>query len=653
MRFSPEFLDDLHDRVSLSQVVGRKVVWDSKKSNPGKGDMWAPCPFHQEKTASFHVDDRKGFYYCFGCQAKGNAISFVKDTENVGFMEAVEILAREAGMPVPKSSPQEQARADTRKTLVDVMEWAVSFYRLQLHTARAAEARAYLERRGLLKTTLERFEIGFATDSRTALFEHLTGKNIPDDQIINAGLCVKPDDGGKPYDRFRGRIMFPIRDARGRCIAFGGRAMDPNARAKYLNSPETPLFDKGRSLYHHGPAREAAGKADALIVAEGYMDVIALAEAGFNHAVAPLGTAITENQLAMLWRIHNEPVIALDGDTAGLRAAMRLIDLALPLLEAGKSLRFCILPQGLDPDDLIRAQGADAMQKLLDTARPLVDLLWQREIEGKVFDSPERRTTLDASLRNALKKIKDPSLRKHYGAAINERRQALFNPVQPQGKPWQNNRPAWGKRAPSGPTPGAKSSMLAQHNSGLETDARVRECAILLGCINHPELAEKFEMQLERLHFISPDLKQIRDALLSQLPETLDMSQTEQREHLLQSIESALGFQPLPKLLSIGQVRANPHLRQNANRELVTQAIQEELAKQIAAQGIIAEIKDAEEEITGVADEGLTWRLQQAREAQIKAVQDTSNGDSQDADDERGLSRGLQDLIDSEIWKKK
>lgn len=260
-------------------------------------------PVPSGKTASFHVDDRKGFYYCFGCHAKGGAIDFVKDTENVGFMEAVEILAREVGMPVPKATPQEQQRADTRKTLADVMEQAVKFYRMQLHSAKATEARAYLEQRGLPETTIERFEIGFASDSRTALFEALTGKNIPAEQIIEAGLCIKPDDGGKPYDRFRGRIMFPIRDARGRCIAFGGRAMDPNARAKYLNSPETPLFDKGRSLYNHGPAREASGKANTLIVAEGYMDVIALAQAGFNHAVAPLGTAITESQLAMIWRI--------------------------------------------------------------------------------------------------------------------------------------------------------------------------------------------------------------------------------------------------------------------------------------------------------------------------------------------------------------
>ncbi len=654
------FLDDLRERTSLTQVVGRKVMWDNKKSNPGKGDMWAPCPFHQEKTASFHVDDRKGFYYCFGCHAKGDAIGFVKETENVGFMEAIEILAREAGMPVPKASPQEQERADTRKTLADVMEQAVKFYRLQLHSAKAAEARAYLEKRGLPESTLERFEIGFASDARTALFEALTGKNIPAEQIIEAGLCIKPDDGGKPYDRFRGRIMFPIRDARGRCIAFGGRAMDPNARAKYLNSNETPLFDKGRSLYNHGPAREASGKANALIVAEGYMDVIALAQAGFNHSVAPLGTAITENQLAMIWRICPEPVIALDGDNAGIQAARRLIDLALPLLEAGKSLRFCILPEGLDPDDLIRAQGAEAMQKLLDNAQPMVDLLWQRETEGKIFDSPERRTTLDASLRKSIQQIKDPTLRGHYGAAINERRQTLFAPARTKSdnKPWQGNTQRqsgkpWGNRAPSGPTPSAKSSMLAQSNAGPETDARVRECAILLGCINHPQLAEKFETKLERARFLSPDLQQIRDALLSSLPQTPHQPDTEQRPQTIDRMQAILGFEPLAKLLSIGQVRANPHLRIGADIELATQAIHEELAKHAAILGIVDEIKDAEEEITGVADEGLTWRLQQAREAQNKISHESLGGDSAGISDESGLSKSLQKLIDQKIWEKK
>ncbi|MGE4612608.1 MAG: DNA primase [Paracoccaceae bacterium] len=650
------FLDDLRERTSLTQVVGRKVMWDNKKSNPGKGDMWAPCPFHQEKTASFHVDDRKGFYYCFGCHAKGDAIGFVKETENVGFMEAIEILAREAGMPVPKSSPQEQERADTRKTLADVMEQAVKFYRLQLHSAKAAEARAYLEKRGFPESTLERFEIGFASDSRTALFEALTGKNIPAEQIIEAGLCIRPDDGGKPYDRFRGRIMFPIRDARGRCIAFGGRALDPNARAKYLNSNETPLFDKGRSLYNHGPAREASGKTNALIVAEGYMDVIALAQAGFNHSVAPLGTAITENQLAMIWRICPEPVIALDGDKAGVQAARRLIDLALPLLEAGKSLRFCILPEGLDPDDLIRAQGAEAMQKLLDAAQPMVNLLWQRETEGKIFDSPERRSTLDASLRSAIKLIKDPNLRSHYGAAINERRQALFAPARKDNKPWQGSprqggKP-WGNRAPSGPTPSAKSSMLAQSNAGPATDARVRECAILLGCINHPQLAEKFETQLERVRFLSPDLQQIRDALLSSLSDALNMRDTEQHIHLTQAMQATLGFAPIPKLSSIGQVRANPYLHIGADITLVAQAIKEELAKQVAVLGIVDEIEDAEKEITGIADEGLTWRISEARKEQDKISRESLSDDSDKNSDDNSLSSARR-LLNQEGWKKK
>ncbi|MGR3291137.1 MAG: DNA primase, partial [Paracoccaceae bacterium] len=344
MSLPPGFLEELRTRTSLAQVVGRKVSWDQRKSNQGKGDMWAPCPFHQEKTASFHVDDRQGFYYCFGCHAKGDAISFVRETENVGFMNAIEILAREAGMEVPAQDPQARQKADRLTLLGAVMEDAVQYYRLQLKTAAGVGAREYLAIRGVQKSALARWEIGFAPDNRQALWSYLVGKNIDPTLIIDAGLAAVPDDGGAPYDRFRGRIIYPIRDARGRCTALGGRAMAQNARAKYLNSPETELFDKGRSLYNQGPARAAAGKGKTLIVAEGYMDVIALSEFGFEAVVAPLGTAITEDQLQLLWRIDPEPVIALDGDTAGLRAAMRLIDIALPLLQAGRSLRFAILP---------------------------------------------------------------------------------------------------------------------------------------------------------------------------------------------------------------------------------------------------------------------------------------------------------------------
>ncbi|MGA0371884.1 MAG: DNA primase, partial [Paracoccaceae bacterium] len=310
------FLDELRARVSLTSVVGRKVQWDQRKSNQGKGDMWAPCPFHQEKTASFHVLDREGYYYCFGCHAKGDAITFLKDAENLSFMEAVQELARQAGMTLPERDPGLQKQIDARSVLADVMEKAVRYFRMMIKTQAGREASLYLDRRGLSEGTQNRFDLGYASDNRQGLLKALTEQGVREEQLIECGLCIAPDNGGAPYDRFRNRVMFPIRDARGHCIAFGGRAMDQNARAKYLNSPETLLFDKGRSLYNIGSARSALGKNHPLIVSEGYMDVIALSQAGFETAVAPLGTAITENQLQMMWRLHPEPVVALDGDAA-------------------------------------------------------------------------------------------------------------------------------------------------------------------------------------------------------------------------------------------------------------------------------------------------------------------------------------------------
>ena len=435
MSLPPGFLDELRTRISLSQVVGRKVVWDMRKSNQGKGDMWAPCPFHQEKSASFHVDDRKGFYYCFGCHAKGDVLTFLKESENLGFIEAVELLAREAGMPMPARDPQAAQKADRRSQLIEVMGEAVKWFRLQLRTSAAAAARDYLVTRKLLPEAQDRWEIGFAPDNGQALFTALTQKGIAPELILASGLRAKGENGRGDYDRFRGRIIFPIRDGRGRAISLGGRAMDPSANAKYLNGPESELFDKGRILYNHAPAREAAAKGSPLIVAEGYMDTIALSEAGFRSTVAPLGTAITDNQLQLMWRIHNEPIIALDGDKAGINAALRLIDLALPLLESGKGLRFAILPPGLDPDDLIRAQGAGAMQRVIDSAQPMVSLLWQRETEGKVFDSPERRATLDKTLREAVMRIRDPSIRGHYGEEIKRLRSELFG-TKPGKRPF-------------------------------------------------------------------------------------------------------------------------------------------------------------------------------------------------------------------------
>ena len=628
------FLDDLRTRLSIADVVGRKVSWDARKTNAGKGDYWAPCPFHQEKTASFHVDDRKGFYYCFGCHAKGDALGFVRETENLGFMDAVKLLAAEAGMPVPASDPRAAEREAKRATLVDVMEASVQHYKLNLSTAAAQGARAYLEQRGLSPAILEHFEIGFAPNANT-LSEHLKAKGFEDAKIIEAGLSMKSDRGGPLYDRFRGRIIFPIRDQRGRAIAFGGRSLDPDARAKYLNSPETPLFDKGRSLYNFGPARAAAGKAEALIVAEGYMDVIALHQAGFAHSVAPLGTAITAEQLQMMWRAHPEPIITLDGDKAGIRAAMRLIDVALPLLEPGKSLRFVMMPEGLDPDDLIKSAGPSAMQTLLEKARPMVDLLWQRETEGQVFDSPERKALLDKNLRNLLNKIEDFSIKSHYGQEIKNRRQTLFFPQRIR----KSSFTPWKKSAPQNALPDTKNSLLARANTGPEAEARVRESAILLGCLNHPDLAEKLENKLERLPYLCPDLRQIGHGLVALLPEG---------QNLPEALSLRLGYDVLDKLLSIRQVASNPHLRPNAQKEMAERAISADINRQFAIIGILEETSDAETEVNANPDEGLTWRLEQARAAKHQ-VESEAFSDGEDDGDESHLSQRLQDYLDGKL----
>ena len=617
MSLPPGFLDELRTRSSLSQVVGRKVMWDARKSNQGKGDMWAPCPFHQEKSASFHVDDRKGFYYCFGCHAKGDAISFIRETENVGFMEAVEILAREAGMPVPKQDPRAHEKADKRTELADVMELAVRWFRLQLKTSAGADARAYLDKRGLNDAALERWEIGFAPDTWQGLWDALKGKDIDDKLILGAGLAKPSSKGGKPYDTFRGRIMFPIRDARGRAIAFGGRAMDPNDNAKYLNSPETELFDKGRSLYNVKEARTAAGRGQPLLVAEGYMDVIALQQAGFEAAVAPLGTAITENQLAMLWRIDPEPVITLDGDTAGQRAALRLIDLALPLIEAGKSLRFAMVPEGQDPDDLLKSAGKGAFQKLIDGAVPMVQLLWQRETEGRVFDSPERKAALDKALREKIKLIQDPSIRSHYGQEIKDLRWKLFRPqsggraavAAGDGK-WAG-KGKWGKEPPYKASHTAKSSVLVAATDARMTE-HLREAVVLAALATTPEIIEKFESGLEGMTCLDATHRSLRDVMLRFAHEGPEV--------LREKISTALGEDTLENLLSQRHVAITPCIRKPGDTEMASLTVAEELAKLEAARGLDAEIAEAVEDLNGVADEGVTWRLSEAARAADEAT---------------------------------
>ncbi|MEY1554824.1 DNA primase [Yoonia sp. R2331] len=638
MSLPPGFLDQLRDRLSLGQVVGRKVMWDNRKSNPGKGDLWAPCPFHQEKTASFHVDDRKGFYYCFGCHAKGDAISFVRETENVGFMEAVQILAGEAGLPMPERDPQAQQKADERTQLAQVMEQAVQHFRLNLNTAAAGEARDYLERRGLNADALARWDIGFAPAGWEGLRSALTAKGATVEDLLKVGLVKASDRGREPYDTFRDRIMFPIRDARGRAIAFGGRAMDPNDNAKYLNSPETTLFDKSRTLYNVQKAREAAGKGQPLVVAEGYMDVIALSEAGFEATVAPLGTAVTEHHLAMLWRIADEPIIALDGDTAGLRAAMRTIDIALPLLEAGKSLRFALMPDGMDPDDVLKSKGRGAMQKLLDGAIPMVKMLWERELETSPSDTPESKAGLERRLKEAIKKIPDPQVRHYYGQAI---KQFIWEQFRPRN--WAPNFQT-GRTNKNKATASARRSLLARDLNVRQLE-EVREKIVLAICKNHLEVARDFAPALEMAEFLGESHSQI--ALV--IAEYCYANTEEQMlmEFGRQDLEASL-----TKIMNDRIVSIVPAVPDHADYELSRMTVAEQLALLEASRGHRKEIDEAEEEIGTTFDEHLTWRLARVAEAvdtTVKPEGKSDDGDFEVADNGAKLSKDDREHRDA-IW---
>src|ERR1700731_4278834 len=376
MRFPPEFLDGVRARLPVSEVVGRRVKL--KKS----GREWKGLsPFNKEKTPSFFVNDQKMAWFDFSSGKNGSIFDFVMMTEGLSFPEAVERLAAQAGMALPEVSREDDAREQHRKTLHDVLELAAKFFEATLAGRAGAKGRGYLADRGLDPATQLQFRLGYATSERFALKEHLGAQGIPVEDMVEAGLLIAGDDIPVPYDRFRDRVMFPIQDLRGRVIAFGGRALEKEVAAKYLNSPETPLFHKGDNLYNLAPARLAAHNGAPLVVVEGYVDVIAMVGAGFAGSVAPLGTALTENQLALLWKMADEPILCFDGDKAGQKAAWRAADLALPHLKPGKSLRFALLPEGQDPDDLARSGGRGAIEEVIGAARGLAEVIWSREIE--------------------------------------------------------------------------------------------------------------------------------------------------------------------------------------------------------------------------------------------------------------------------------
>jgi len=532
MRFSDSFLDEIRDRVPISAVIGQRVAWERRKTNASRGDFWACCPFHGEKTPSFHCEDRKGRYHCFGCGVSGDHFRFLTELDGMSFPEAVERVAEMAGVPMPARDPEAEKREKERASLHDVMELATKFFEEKLQSPEGAKARAYLRERGLTPATQKTFRLGYAPESRNALKEFLAGKGVAKDQIEACGLVRHGPDIPVSYDWFRDRVMFPIPDSKGRIIAFGGRALSPDQPAKYMNSHDTELFHKGNVLYNFARARKEQGRDGTVIAVEGYMDVIALSQAGFGNAVAPLGTALTENQMELLWRMAGEPVLCFDGDQAGLRAAWRAADLILPAIQPGRTARFALLPEGQDPDDLVRASGPEAFRKVLEEALPLADLLWTRETQGGVFDTPERRAELEKRLRDLTGRIRDEAVRRHYNQAMRERVHEFFAPADRRGK-WQ---PGGAERKGFRRDQVRETPGLARWRQAHSTDAPLRrERLIVALAANHPDLLDEFHDVFERLALQGAEEQRLRAAVLHFLGEGAEADKIGLRTRLLAS----------------------------------------------------------------------------------------------------------------------
>ncbi len=498
MAFPEAFLEELKMRAGLAEVIGRRV----RLLRRGR-ELVGLCPFHDEKTPSFTVNESKGFYHCFGCGAHGGVLDFVMGTEGLGFRDAVERLAAEVGLAVPSETPADRARADRRASLLDVTEAAAKWFETRLRLPEGKIGLAYFQKRGLDDETIGRFRLGYAPDSRNALKAALARDGVDEQRMVEAGLLIVPDEPGRvPYDRFRGRVMFPITDRRGRVIAFGGRVIGAG-EPKYLNSPETPLFHKGRMLYGLDHAAKAAADAGTMIVAEGYMDVISLSKAGFPHAVAPLGTALTEEQLDALWRLVPEPVLLFDPDAAGRRAALRAAERALPRLAAGNGLKFAFVETqtGDDPDGVARRYPKDFLENALRGALSLSEMLYWSETHGRSIDTPEDRAAVEARLRAHAARAGDATVRRHLHDAFRERLRPAFGgarsrPRQPQ------RRSIPGIVARSGPTEAGE----------IE---RRREMILLAVAITHPEACEVIGERLGTLTFRSPELDSLRQEVLS------------------------------------------------------------------------------------------------------------------------------------------
>jgi DNA primase len=595
MAFSPQFLDEVRARVGLADMIGRRVRLVRK----GR-EFMGLCPFHNEKTPSFTVNEQKGFYHCFGCGAHGSVFDYVMQTEGLGFREAVERLAAEAGLEVPVDSPEEKAKEQRRQSLSEVVDAAATYFAKMLRTPEGRNALAYLRDRGVDDTSMARFNLGYAPDGRYALKAALARDGIAEELMVEAGLLIAPENGPRaPYDRFRDRLMFPITDRKGRTVGFGGRILG-NGEPKYLNSPETSLFHKGRLLYGLPQARKSAQAEKTLIVVEGYMDVIALSRAGLENAVAPLGTALTEEQIQELWRLVGEPVLCFDGDAAGSRATERAAERVLPLLRPSYGMRFAMLPAGEDPDSLIARDGAEAFTRLLAGAIPLSAFLWRSAMRARRPSTPEERAELWKTLRDHALRITDPGIRREF-------RETFYESL------WPDRRKAGG---------GGKRKLMALAPVDLKSlppgfvdHFRDAEKTVLAIIMNHPGFFQEIEEEIGSVGFADSALDQLRQELISLLSGELNFDAGDLKEELrklgLTPVVDALLEDPVIKIHRVvGSSASGDEVRlkwDEAMRVLQVAALDVEL--------------EAASRIEDYSDEGMDHRLKLNR-ARLNDVRD-------------------------------
>ncbi len=611
MAFTPQFLDELKTRVGLADIVSKRVKL-TKKGHEHTG----LCPFHNEKTPSFTLNEEKGFYHCFGCQANGSVIDFVMETEGLGFREAVENLAAVAGLEVPQDSPEARDRERKRQTLVEVMEAAAVYFERMLRMPDGRAAMDYVRSRGLDGATAETFRLGFAPASRSGLKSALLREGITDEQMVSGGLLIRPDEdrgrGMETYDRFRGRLMFPIQDRRGRIIAFGGRILG-DGEPKYLNSPETPLFHKGHELYALNHAMRAARKAGTIIVTEGYMDVIALYQAGFEHSVAPLGTALTEDQLRLMWKSVPEPVLCFDGDRAGLNAAVKASLKALPHLRPGYGLRIATLPEKEDPDSLIKTGGKAAMQQILDQAVPLSEFIWHSETGGRMPTTPEDKAALQARLKEHTRDIQDQDVRKHFAKAFNDR----IWPDQGGGQ-WQSGNRGRGRGGGRNQW-SSNMHLAADAGPNAKIDIRLMREAILLGVlINHPELYDDVSERLGTIAFQALDLDNLRQQVLKTLAAKSGLETGVLIDHLKEQGDHQIA---LSKVLSTDVYEHAFYARPDAELE-TADAGWEETFEKLRGKDLNTEIEDAERDFATNPTEDAWKRLAALKQQKIDSAGD-------------------------------